>query len=176
MNKSLIITPKTKILDLIQAYPVLEDVLIDYVPAFKKLKNPVLRKTVARVATVRQAASVGEVPVQDLVNRLRSAVGQDLYSEGGDREYNTGEKPHWFDEQKVSHELDVQSLLDEGNQPVHQVLADLKSLPENEIYAVIAPLLPAPLIDKAESLGFDHWVVQNNFGEYKIYFFSEKSI
>lgn len=175
MNNSLIITPKTKILELIQAYPDLEDVLIDYVPAFKKLKNPVLRKTVARVATIRQAASVGDVPVQDLVNRLRNAVGQDLYSEGEDREYNTGEKPHWFDEQKVSHELDVQSLLHEGSQPVHQVLADLKALPQNQIYAVIAPFLPAPLIDKAESLGFDHWVVQKNSERYIIYFSLQNS-
>ena len=172
MNEQLIITPKTKILELIRTYPDLEDVLIDYVPAFEKLKNPVLRKTVARVATVRQAASVGEVPVQDLVNRLRVAVGQDLYGERVEREYNTGEKPHWFDEQQVSAELDIQALLDEGNQPVHQVLAELKSLPANQIYKVIAPFLPAPLIDKAESLGFDHWVGQKNPGQYIIYFFN----
>ena len=61
----LIITPKTKVFQLIETYPQLEDVLIDYVPAFKKLKNPVLRKTVAKIATLQQAASVGGVKVEE---------------------------------------------------------------------------------------------------------------
>jgi len=45
----LIITPKTKVLQLIEGYPKLEDILIGYVPAFEKLQNPVLRKTVAKI-------------------------------------------------------------------------------------------------------------------------------
>ena len=36
----LIIAPKTKVAELIDAYPQLEQVLIDYVPAFEKLKKP----------------------------------------------------------------------------------------------------------------------------------------
>ena len=55
MDQKLIITPKTKVLQLIEAYPHLEDVLIEYVPAFKKLKNPILRNTVAKIATLQQA-------------------------------------------------------------------------------------------------------------------------
>ena len=54
----LIITPKTKVLELVEAYPELEDTLIHYVPAFKQLKNPVLRRTVGRVATLQQAEKV----------------------------------------------------------------------------------------------------------------------
>ena len=34
-KKDLIITPKTKVYDLLEAYPDLEDVLIGYVPAFE---------------------------------------------------------------------------------------------------------------------------------------------
>ena len=49
---TLIITPKTKVLELIETYPELEDVLIEYAPAFKNLKNPVLRRTVAKIATL----------------------------------------------------------------------------------------------------------------------------
>ena len=49
----LIIAPKTKVAELIDAYPQLEQVLIDYVPAFEKLRNPVLRKTVARITTLQ---------------------------------------------------------------------------------------------------------------------------
>ena len=63
MNAKLVITPKTKVAELLSTYPELEDVLVDMAPAFKKLKNPVLRRTIARVTSLQQAASVGEVPV-----------------------------------------------------------------------------------------------------------------
>ena len=75
-KEELIITPKTKVLDIIEAYPVLEDVLISYVPAFEKLKNPLLRRTVGKVATLQQAALIGNVSVGDLVNYLREKIGQ----------------------------------------------------------------------------------------------------
>ena len=102
----LIITPKTKVLELIEAYPQLEDILIDYAPAFKKLKNPVLRKTVARIATLQQAAAVGHVKVEDLINRLRSEVGQDLFSGQSSVAYNTV-KPGWFSEDSIDEGLDA---------------------------------------------------------------------
>ena len=68
---TLIITPKTKVLELIETYPELEDVLIQYAPAFKNLKNPVLRRTVAKIATLQQAASIGGVKTEELINRLQ---------------------------------------------------------------------------------------------------------
>ena len=81
MKNNLIITPKTKVLQAIEAYPQLEQVLIEFVPAFEKLKNPVLRNTVARVTSLQQAAAVGKVKVEDLINRLRSEIGQNPLEE-----------------------------------------------------------------------------------------------
>ena len=46
--------------------------------AFSALKNPVLRRTVAKVTTLRQAAKVGNVELTDMINRLREEVGQNL--------------------------------------------------------------------------------------------------
>ncbi len=59
MMEKLIITPKTKIYDLLESYPELEDVLLSSAPEFKKLKNPVLRKTIARITNIGQAATIG---------------------------------------------------------------------------------------------------------------------
>ncbi|MFH1755446.1 MAG: DUF1858 domain-containing protein, partial [Candidatus Latescibacterota bacterium] len=53
------ITPDMKVSALLEAYPELEDVLIGIAPAFKKLRNPVLRRTVAKLTSLRQAAQVG---------------------------------------------------------------------------------------------------------------------
>lgn len=168
--ENLIITPKTKVLQLIETYPQLEDVLISYVPAFKKLKNPVLRKTVARIATLQQAASIGNVNIADLINVLRKEIGQEIITESMDTVYNTI-KPAWFDEQKVKQVFDVREMLAAGEHPVAQVMADLNILPENTIYKLIAPFLPAPLIDKATSLKAEHWIVKEKNELYFVYFF-----
>jgi hypothetical protein len=55
------IQPSTKIAQLLDAYPELEEVLIEMAPPFKKLRNPILRKSVAKVATLQQAAIVGRL-------------------------------------------------------------------------------------------------------------------
>ena len=172
-NEKLIITPKTKVLQLIETYPELENVLIEYAPAFKKLKNPVLRKTVARIATLQQAASIGNVKVEDLINRLRTEVGQDLLSFESQSNYNTSQ-PVWFNEVKIAAELDVREMLDSGEQPVNQAVSDLKDLKMGGIYKILAPFLPAPLIDKATSLGFSHWVNKKSEEEFEIYFIKEE--
>lgn len=171
-KEQLIITPKTKVLQLIETYPELEEVLIEYAPAFKKLKNPVLRKTVGRIATLQQAASIGNVNVEDLINRLRTEVGQDLLSIESQGSYDTSQ-PGWYNEDKVATEFDVREMLASGEHPVSQVIADLKDLKAGQVYKLSAPFLPAPLIDKATSLGFSHWVDKRSQEEFEIYFMKD---
>ena len=168
----LVITPRTKVAELIDAYPQLEQVLVDYVPAFEKLKNPVLRKTVARITTLQQAAALGGVNVEDLINHLRNEVGQDLFSGAATATYVT-EQPGWFSETRVVDELDAGGMLAAGEHPVNQVIADLQVLGQGDIYRLIAPFLPAPLLDKASSLGISHWVTRKGDQEFVIYFCRE---
>jgi hypothetical protein len=165
----LIITPRTKVLELIVAYPQLEDVLIEVLPAFKKLRSPILRKTVARITTLQQAAVVGNVEVEDLINQLRKEVGQDLFSGESAAAYTT-EEPDWFSEDRVVSEFNAKEMLAAGEQPVNQVMADLNQLDEGGIYKIVAPFVPAPLLDKASSLGLAHWINQTDDEEYAIYF------
>ena len=168
-NSQLIITPQTKILQVIEAYPELEDLLITYVPAFKKLKNPVLRNTVAKVTNLQQVASIGNVKVGDLINKLRKEVGQELISGQINTAYNFTQ-PDWFDEKLVENELDAREMLSNGEQPVNQVMADLKNMDDGKIYKLIAPFFVAPLIDKATSLEMDHWVNKKAEDLFLIYF------
>lgn len=171
-TSTFIITPKTKVLELITYYPELEEKLIAYVPAFEKLKNPLLRRTVAKVATLQQAAVIGNVNVSDLINELRKSVGITASPETDTVEqslYNTT-CPEWFAIEKIAAELDVREMLERGEHPVNQVLADLKTLPQGKIYRLIAPFLTVPLIDKATGLGYQHWINQVSETEYHIYF------
>jgi len=76
MTAKLAITPATRVAELLEAYPDLEELLIQQAPAFKALKNPILRRTVAKVATLEKAAQVAGIPARQLVSALRQAVGQ----------------------------------------------------------------------------------------------------
>lgn len=75
MSPRLPITPETKVADLLSAYPELEFPLIERVPAFEKLKNPVLRRTLGRVTTLSQAARIAGVEVRDLLAFLQRVAG-----------------------------------------------------------------------------------------------------
>lgn len=173
--EKLIITPKTKIYDLLEAFPELEELLIEAAPEFKKLKNPVLRKTIARITNIGQAAVIGNLNVETLVNKLRTRVGQDkaetLYDSAS--KYNTV-RPDWYDERAVVNTLDIREILNRGEQPVHEVINLLKKLNEGEILEIIAPFIPAPLIDKSMSLGYGHWILSKSSEEYRVWFIEKK--
>ena len=82
-QQAFLITPKTRVGELLDTYPELEPVLMELAPAFKKLQNPVLRRTVGKVATLQQAAALGKVSLSEIINTLRMEVGQALFDETG---------------------------------------------------------------------------------------------
>jgi len=169
--EKLLITPKTKIFDLLESYPELEEKLIELAPQFSKLRNPLLRKTIAKVTTLSQAATVGSLKVEELVNTLRMEAGQSglpAMEDDQQTDYNTIE-PKWFIKKKVVQTIDVRDMLHQGEQPVHEVLSSVKKLKNKEILEVIAPFLPAPLIDKAIGLGYHYWIKEISDGEFHVY-------
>ncbi|MBI5500651.1 MAG: DUF438 domain-containing protein [Deltaproteobacteria bacterium] len=68
------LTNKTRISELISRYPFLLEFLAGYAPEFRKLRNPVLRNTVGRIATLEMAASMGHLPAERLVADVRAAI------------------------------------------------------------------------------------------------------
>jgi DUF438 domain-containing protein len=67
---------KTKVHDLCEHYPYMLDWLAEYNPEFGKLKNPVLYNTMARVASLETAASLGSIPVDTFLDDVRQAIAQ----------------------------------------------------------------------------------------------------
>jgi hypothetical protein len=169
--EKLIITPKTKIYDLLESYPQLEDVLISAAPQFKKLKNPVLRKTITKITTLSHAAVIGGLNVEELVNTLRTEAGQ-LNAVAFETELVNfiTTKPEWFNDPLVNKTIDIRDMLHAGEQPVHEVLSAIKKLGSNEILKVVAPFIPAPLIEKSLSLGYKYWLNKKSEEEFFVYF------
>lgn len=170
MDSKLIITPQTKVAELLEAYPELEDVLIDIAPTFKKLKNPVLRRTIARVATLQQAASVGDVPIDVIINKLRGIVGQEEMMNIENTKNNSMETPNWFNEDNITRSFDARETIAQGGHPLGDVMGDLMAWAPGNIYELITPFLPAPLLEKVKDLGFEVWTRKESDGLFRNYF------
>jgi len=160
------INPKTKIGELLETYPELEAVLIELAPTFKKLKNPLLRKTIGKVASLQQAASIGEIPVGELIRVLRSETGQsDSAIISGDGDVVMVE-PDWFNEDKVFDIFDASPLIDSGGHPMPEILSRLDKTGEQDIFKLITPFIPAPIIDLIAKKGYFHYCRKINENEY----------
>jgi len=70
------ISAKTKIDHLLKEYPFLEDFLVRLSPKFKGLKNPIMRKTVGKVATVSKVAEIGGLDLDQLLTKLTDEINR----------------------------------------------------------------------------------------------------
>lgn len=153
MTNKIDITPQTLVGDLLNNYPELEDKLIEIAPVFSKLKNPILKRTIAKVTTLKQASVIGNISVADLINALRKAVNQEeIKIENEDK--NQKEKPEWLNSDKIKFEYDATLDLENGIHPAAKVTKEILQLNDGEIYLLISPFIPAPLLKIVEEKGF----------------------
>ena len=173
------ITPATKIAELLESWPELEDVLIAQAPAFRRLKNPVLRRTVARVATLEQAAGVGGVPVRELVAALRRAAGLHAGGEGSARgadgaagasaEPPPEEAPAWVAAGRVVESLDAEAMLDAGEVPLTRVNARAQRLGDGELLRIASAFRPDPLLDALAKQGYRTFVRESGASRFETF-------
>lgn len=169
MSKPLI-TPQTRVGDFLDNYPELEELLISLSPAFQKLKNPVLRRTIGRVATFQQVAVVGNIKLETIINTIRNAAGQQQTSEIMNTNNDLNEKPSWFDTAIINDKLDAREMLQAGQHPLGEVIKRTTEMEPNAIFELITPFTPMPLIEKIKANGFDAYVKEVSAAEIHTYF------
>jgi hypothetical protein len=157
------ILPTTKVAALLDRYPEVEEILIGLAPPFQKLKNPILRRSVAKVASLQQVAAVGRIPTYELVNRLREAVGQDSLA-CEEASSNTvsyySPRPEWFNTAKVVASIDVRTG-DPNQMPIAAVLRAAARLQPAEIVELTTTFLPVPGIDILRKKGLLVWSMED---------------
>ena len=169
-DPKLLITPKTRVGELFETYPDLEPVLMELAPAFRKLKNPVLRKTIGKVATLQQAAALGNIPISEIINTLRAEVGQEIFEGGSvDADINF-EQPGWFNPGKVSYSFDASPLINSGQNPMQEVFNHLEKTGKGDIFLLTTPFIPAPIIELISKKGYSHYCMQSDREPCNTYF------
>lgn len=152
------ILPEMKVAALLDHFPEVENALVEMAPEFKKLKNPFLRKTIARVTSLKQAASIAGIPAETLVNRLRIMVGQPALKGNSikDEDYE-GLQPEWLKGKEPDETFDATEFINSGGMPLGQIMGDIDRLTNGQVYLLITPMLPVPLLEKAREKAFKTW-------------------
>lgn len=170
MNDKLDITPSVTVHALLEAYPELEEVLIGIAAPFKKLRNPILRRSVAKVATLKHAATVGNVPLNDLVSALRQAVGQPLDDADYEDENYFQPQPEWFSARRIMLKVNESKPENENEMTLGPIMRGAKKLVAGDIIELTSDFVPAPGIDVMRRKGYKVWVSRESGSVIKTYF------
>jgi hypothetical protein len=159
MSDRPLITPHLKVGELLDAYPELENRLIAIAPEFARLRNPALRKTVARITSLEQAARVAGVGLGELINELRAAAGsgEAFTGEGAAGADPTTARPEWVDRVAVVSRHDARAEIEAGAHPLPQVMAAVAALEPGQAHILVTPFVPAPLLDRVRAQGLHVW-------------------
>ncbi|GLH67046.1 DUF1858 domain-containing protein [Geothrix edaphica] len=152
------ITPETKIGDFLAAHPDQQEALIARVPEFAKLRNPILRRTVAKLATVEHAARMAGLPTAELVRFLRELAGEAAGPVAEGRPAPAEDpRPDWARSGAVRSTLDAEALMAAGEHPLARVRRALLTLAPGEAMQLLSPFRPEPLLDQFRQEGTPCW-------------------
>ncbi len=79
------------------------------------------------------------------------------------------ETPEWLNKANIKTTLDARPLLASGIHPLEQVIRESAGFSTGEIFEIITPFPPMPMIEKMQASGFDYFSEQQG-GEFHTYF------
>ena len=145
------ITSQSKLFDVLEAYPELEAQIINIAPPFQNLKNPVLRRTVGKIATLEKVAQVGGMDAGKLVNTLRRAVGQAEIAGEATASFKVEiprveNDPEWM-AGEPQFTVNGSELLQRGEVPLGRVNELLGKLEAGSYILLVTNFEPSPIIE-----------------------------
>ncbi len=181
-----LITEEDTVYEVLSKYPQLKEVLVQFSPKYKRLYNPVLFNTVAKVTKLKKAAEIGNIYIKELLYQLNAAIGKGeeylkyfkeqiprmqedfLKKQFGLKDEK--EKPEWFSKTKNFKIFDARDI--EG-EPFTHIIDFANKINRGEGFILIQKFVPAPMINYLETLGFKSWTEKESDDKIKIYFYKE---
>ncbi len=161
-------------------YPQTLDVLLETSPHFNKLKNKILRKTLASRVNVEQAAGIAGVDLNALLFKLNKSInpGFELLNQNAETNMKVSDEvnDHYGFIENIDNDklisLDVRPIIDSGKDPFLEIMTKVKSLKDDEIFLLINSFEPIPLYSMLGKKGFEHKTTKEE-EVYKIYFYKK---
>ncbi len=148
----MLINSETKISEIIKENEDAIDTIATINKHFKKLKNPILRKVLASRVTIADAAKIGGVSTEILLDRL-SSIGFDIEKRQDSGKLVLKNKTDHFTD-KVIIDFDARPELEKGIDPFKSIIRELKNLPIGKTLKIINTFEPLPLIKILTEKGY----------------------
>lgn len=191
------VAPTDRVSDVIARDEALVDVFVRAAPHFTKLRNRAMRRVMARLITVEQAARTAGIPAEKLVSDLNSALGiveraadatvsgagQSEMAKGGALPGPGGPGQPGGEVRDAAdvasptrpagmrvRELDVREDLRTGNEPFSKIMAAVAALGEDEMLRLRTTFEPVPLFTVLGKRGFVHESEEHGAEDWSVWF------
>jgi uncharacterized protein (DUF2249 family) len=170
-------TRDTKISDLLKAYPDMIEVLTRYNKHFELLRRPTLRRLMAPLVTIEQAARTAQVDLSEMLAEIYQAIGEPLPPKREETGEARSATPTAVPEEIRSIPLDRRVILDvreevrAGEEPYHRIMKAVASLRADQVLQLCNIFEPVPLYDILAQRGLANWVERRGPEEWWVTFY-----
>lgn len=153
--------------------PGLLEVFVQASPAFERLRNPVMRRTMARLVTVEQAARIANIDTDAFLAKLNHQSGASPMVEAGSSDAPTNIAPEGLLSTPSSRieDLDVREDLRRGIEPFTTILSAVRSVGPDQVFRLRAIFEPVPLYGVLAKQGFAHYTERFADDDYRVWFY-----
>ncbi len=140
---------------------------------FKKLNNPVLRRVLAPRVTIKDAAKIGNISINEFLKRLENIGFDVVYDNESAINASSDEKnkPNTTISKLIK--LDVRPIMETGADPFSEIMGALKEMKDDETLELINIFEPVPIIQILQEKGYQSWTEKKSDNEYHTYFTKE---
>lgn len=178
----MVIRPDDRVADVLRRDERLVEVFAAASPVFERLRNPGLRRVMARLVSVQQAARIAGVDAAALVDRLNAALAAapSAAAAADLRPPSKASMPNPADsavptplasvppERLV--DLDVRDDLRAGREPFSRIMTARQTVPPGGVLRLRAIFEPVPLYAVMQKFGFTHWTERLADDDWRVWF------
>jgi len=167
----MLVTKDTKIAKILKENSDAIETIASINKHFLKLKNPILRKVLASRVSIKEAAKIGNVSINEFLKRLEG-IGFKVSYENDTTILQ--EKTPKIDSTKLElTTLDVRPTIESGADPFKEIMQAVKKLKKGETLKIINVFEPIPLIKILSDKGYKTWTDKIYDNEFHTYFTKE---
>jgi hypothetical protein len=165
-----LINPETTIKDLLEINQELViPALIKLNKSFSKLRNPILRRLLARRVSIADACKIAGCSIDNFIETMKQ-VGFTIEMETPEEKLPALPKP---EVNRAGHyrTLDVRPILAQDKDPLKEIMTNVSTLEKYQGLKLINTFAPLPLIHLLADRGFSHFTVSPEDGVVITYFY-----
>lgn len=180
----MVIRADERVADVLRRDEHLVEVFAAAAPAFERLRNPLMRRTMARLVTVEQAARIGGLEPEALLSRLNAALGD---AEASPSAAQTPPEAVWASDRADAMppalrawaaadivDLDVRDDLRNGIEPFSRIMSARRALAPGQLLRLRAIFEPVPLYAVMAKQGLEHWTERLADDDWRVWFYERE--